>query len=58
MDYTLSTTPHDGGFIVTLSGFDGLSAWGETPEEAILEFSIALKLYMEVMIEDEEECNA
>ena len=32
----------------------GLSAFGETREEALKEFAIALQGYMEVMIEDGE----
>ena len=43
----------DNGYTVSTDRFPGLSAWGETAEKAMLEFAEALKLYMEVMIEDE-----
>ena len=49
----LQISKQDDGYIVSADRFPGLSAWGETAEKAMLEFAKALKLYMEVMIEDE-----
>jgi len=50
----LQILEQDNGYIVSADQFPGLSAWGETTGKAMLEFAKALKLYMEVMIEDEE----
>ena len=37
----------DQGFIVTCPDFPGLSAFGETPEEALAEAKVALNLFIE-----------
>ena len=50
----LKISEQDDGYTVSTDRFPGLSAWGETPEKAMIEFAEALKLYVEVMIEDEE----
>jgi len=50
----LQISKQDNGYVVSADRFPGLSAWGETAEKAMLEFAKVLKLYMEVMIEDEE----
>lgn len=42
----------DDGYIATIPEFSGLSAYGETPEEAIEEAQIALKGFMDVYKED------
>ncbi|MCK5543170.1 MAG: type II toxin-antitoxin system HicB family antitoxin [Desulfobacterales bacterium] len=42
----------DGGYIATIPEFSGLSAYGETPEEAIEEAQVALKGFMDVYKED------
>ncbi len=42
----------DEGYIATIPEFPGLSAYGETPEEAIEEAQIALKGFIEVFKED------
>ncbi len=43
----------DGGYIATIPEFPGLSAFGESPEEAIGEAKIALTGFIEVYNEDE-----
>ena len=42
----------DDGYIATVPELEGLSAFGNTPEEAARELSIAKDLYLEVMKED------
>lgn len=42
----------DEGYIATVPEFPGLSAYGETPEEAIEEAQMALKGFIEVFKED------
>ncbi len=45
----------DDGFIATVPELEGLSAFGNTPEEAVKELSGAKELYLEVLEEDGEE---
>ncbi len=45
----------DNGFIATVPELEGLSAFGNTPEEAAKELSEAKELYLEVLKEDGEE---
>ncbi len=45
----------DDGFIATVPELEGLSAFGNTPEEAAKELSEAKELYLEVLEEDGEE---
>jgi len=56
MEATLRIKYYEGdeGYIATLDCCEGLSAFGRTREEALLELSLALQGYMEVMIEDGE----
>lgn len=49
--FRLEWSDEDGGYIATCPEFPGLSAFGETPEQAIEEAKIALELF----IEDHEE---
>jgi len=42
----------DGGYIALSPEFPGLSAFGETPEEAIREAETALELFIEVYLEE------
>ena len=44
----------DEGFIATVAEFPGLSAFGETREEAVQEAQVALELFIEDMQEDGE----
>ena len=44
----------DGGFIATVPELEGLSAFGNTLEEAAKEITEAKKLYLEVLQEDKE----
>ena len=45
--FNLLWSEEDQGFIVTCPDFPGLSAFGETPEEALSEARIALELFIE-----------
>jgi predicted RNase H-like HicB family nuclease len=42
----------DYGFVATSPQISGLSAFGATIDEAMMEFGTALSAYMEVQIED------
>jgi len=42
----------DGGFIAQSFEFEGLSAFGKTPEEALREFEIAMQAYREATNDD------
>ena len=43
--FSLLWSEEDQGFIVTCPDFPGLSAFGETPEEALIEAKVALELF-------------
>ena len=45
--FNLLWSDEDQGFIVTCPDFPGLSAFGETPEEALAEARVALDLFVE-----------
>jgi len=45
--FRIEWSDQDGGYIATCPEFPGLSAFGETPEEAIEEAQIALELFVE-----------
>jgi predicted RNase H-like HicB family nuclease len=45
----------DNGFIAMIPELEGLSAFGDTPDEAVQELSEAKELYLEVLKEDGEE---
>lgn len=47
----LAWSDEDGGYIATVPEFDGLSAFGETPEEAVAEAQQAIEGFVE-MCED------
>jgi len=42
----------DGGFIAQSFEFEGLSAFGKTPEEALREFEIARQAFLESIEEE------
>ncbi len=44
----------DGGYIATIEELPGLSAFGETPEEAAKEARIAAEGFIQVLLEDGE----
>jgi predicted RNase H-like HicB family nuclease len=45
--FNLVWSDEDGGYIATCPEFVGLSAFGETPEEALAEAKVALSLFIE-----------
>lgn len=45
----------DNSYLATIPEFPGLSAFGNTPEEAIKEAKIACELFIEDMLQDGEE---
>ena len=45
--FNLLWSEEDQGFIATCPDFPGLSAFGETPQEALSEASVALELFIE-----------
>jgi len=47
----LAWSDEDGGYIATVPEFEGLSAFGETPEEALAEAKTALQGFIEVLEE-------
>jgi len=47
----------DNDYCVVLDCCPGLSAFGDTKEEALHEFAVALLGYMEVLIEDGDKLN-
>jgi antitoxin HicB len=47
----LTWSDEDGGYIATIPEFDGLSAFGDTPEEALAEAKTALQGFVEVLEE-------
>lgn len=48
--FNLLWSEEDQGFIATCLDFPGLSAFGETPEEALSEARIALELFIESLV--------
>jgi predicted RNase H-like HicB family nuclease len=48
----ISWSDEDGSYIATCPEFPGLSAFGETPEEALAEAHIALQLFIDTYNED------
>ncbi len=51
----LTWSDEDDSYVATVPEFPGLSAFGETPEEAVKEAKIAVKGFVEVFKEDGEE---
>ncbi len=53
-DYTIIIKWHEGSdaYIATIPELDGLSAFGDTPELALKELTIAKRLFLEVVKED------
>jgi predicted RNase H-like HicB family nuclease len=51
--FNIAWSEEDEGYIVTCPEFPGLSAFGETPEQALAEGQIALKLFIETYQEKE-----
>lgn len=47
--FNIRWSDEDEGFIATCPDFPGLSAFGETPEEALDEADIALDLFIETL---------
>src|SRR6185369_11440534 len=47
--FNLRWSAEDEGFIATCPDFPGLSAFGETPEQALEEAKVALELFIESM---------
>jgi predicted RNase H-like HicB family nuclease len=50
--FNIIYSEEDEGYVATIPEFPGLSAYGETPEEAIEEAQIVLKGFIEVYKED------
>lgn len=50
--FNLAWSDEDEGYIATCPEFIGLSAFGESPEKALAEAQVALKLFIESYIED------
>jgi len=50
--FNLLWSDEDAGFIATCADFPGLSAFGETADEALAEASIALELHIETLQEE------
>jgi antitoxin HicB len=48
----LAWSDEDGGYIATVPELPNLSAFGESPEEAVRELQIAAEMYLEVLKED------
>ncbi|MBT4511680.1 MAG: type II toxin-antitoxin system HicB family antitoxin [Chloroflexi bacterium] len=55
---TLAWSDRDECYVATIPEFPGLSAFGETPEEAANEARIAVEGFIETMLEDGEEVPA
>jgi len=53
--FTVRWSDEDEGYIALCPEFPGVSAWGETADDAIREVQVALSLVIEVMGEDREE---
>ena len=53
-EYTIVIKWHEGSdaFIATIPELKGLSAFGDTPEQALKELNIAKRLFLEVIEED------
>jgi predicted RNase H-like HicB family nuclease len=49
---TIFYSKEDGGYIAVAQNLSGCSAFGKTPEEALHEMTIAMKLWLEVARKD------
>ena len=56
-EYTIVISWHDGSdaYVATIPELDGLSAFGNTPELALKELTIAKRLFLEVIGRDQTE---
>lgn len=53
-EYLIAYSEEDRGYIVTFPDFPGISAYGETKEDALKEAKVVLKLATETKIEEEQ----